>query len=259
MLYDAHNHLQGEPLTPHLPAMERELMRIGLAKAVVNGTCEEDWDRVSTLAGLYPWVIPAYGLHPWYLEGRSPQWRKCLAQRLETSRAVVGEIGLDRAREETPFEVQKEIFSYQLELAAKLGLPVTIHCVKAWGALWEIVRTQPVPECGFLLHGYHGPAEMVEGFAKRGAYFSYCGMFLNEAKTARREVFRTIPAERLLVETDAPFMPLPPEYVIYPYPGLNHPANIQAVYDGLAKLRGCHVEILAAQVAKNFQRLFGDR
>lgn len=259
MLYDAHNHLHQETLAPHLPAVVRELMRIGLVKAVVNGTSEADWDRVTNLAELYPWVIPSYGLHPWQLKARTPEWRERLTGLLETDRTVVGEIGLDRAREETGLEEQKAIFLWQLELAAKLGLPVTIHCVKAWGALWDIIRNEPVPECGFLLHGYHGPAEMVEGFVKRGAYFSFSGTFLEKTKTARREVFRLIPEERLLVETDAPYMSLPPERIIYPIPGLNHPANIQAAYDGLAALRGCPVEVLAAQVAKNFRRLFGER
>jgi len=260
MLYDAHNHLQAEKLAPHLLEIEQQLERIGLEKAVVNGTKESNWARVAALAEVHKWVIPSFGLHPWFLSDRTREWRDRLTRLVETTpHAVVGEIGLDRAAGLADLEDQKAIFLWQLELAARLNVPATIHCVKAWGALWDILRVEPVPECGFLLHGYAGPVEMVEPFAKRGAYFSFCGSYLHEAKTARQDIFRAIPEDRLLVETDAPDMPLPPERVIYPIPGLNHPANIQAVYDGLAEVRGLPLHQLSAQVARNFQRLFGNR
>jgi len=104
---------------------------------------------------------------------------------------------------------------------------------------------------------------MVDGFARRGAYFSFSGYFLNTGKQAKRETFRAVPVERLLVETDAPAMPLPRERNRFPLPDtpegrpVNHPANIAAVYEGLAELLGWPPEKLAAQVAENFDRLFG--
>lgn len=263
MIFDAHNHLQAEALLPHLPGVAAELQQIGLARAVVNGTREADWDRVTALAEAHDWVLPSYGLHPWFLKARTVHWRERLAALVETGRAAIGEIGLDRWIEGFDFADQTEVFAWQLALAAKHNLPASIHCLKAWGALGEILRTQPVPERGFLLHAYGGPAEMIDGFVRCGAYFSFSGSFLNESKAARREVFRQIPAGRLLVETDAPDMPLPPGRAQFFLPGsqegsvLNHPANLLAVYEGLAELRGWTTETLTAQAAENFERLFG--
>lgn len=258
MLFDAHNHLQAEALAPRLPAVVPELERIGLARAVVNGTREADWERVAALAEAYPWVLPSYGLHPWFVKERTPDWRERLAALVENGRAAVGEIGLDRWIEGADLADQKEVFAWQLALAARHNLPASLHCLKAWGILWDILRTEAVPKCGFLLHAYGGPAEMVAGFVRRGAYFSFSGHFLHERKAERRELFRALPADRLLVETDAPDMPLPPERVQCSLPGsLNHPANLRAVYEGLAELRGWTIETLTAQVAENFQRLFG--
>lgn len=261
MLFDAHNHLQDPALAPHWPRVAGEVEAIGLERAVVNGTCEADWDRVTELAQTHRWIVPSYGLHPWFVNSRTPDWRERLSRLVENG--AVGEIGLDRWIEGYDFQAQTEAFTWQMVLAARHNLPASLHCLKAWGALWESLRTEAVPECGFLLHSYGGPAEMVEGFVRRGAYFSFSGHFLAARKAAQREVFRNLPAERLLVETDAPDMPLPPERVRFALPDtpegrvLNHPANLVAVYEGLAELRGMTVESLTAQVAENFQRLFG--
>ena len=263
ILFDAHNHLQDAALAPHLPGVVADLQRIDLARAVVNGTREADWDLVTALAAAHPWVLPSYGLHPWFLAERSPHWRERLEALAESGRAAIGEIGLDRWIEGYNIADQTEVFTWQLALAARHNLPASIHCLNAWGALWEILRAHPAPECGFLLHAYGGPLEMIEGFVRRGAYFSFSGHFLHERKAARREIFRHIPAERLLVETDAPDMPLPPGRIKYRLPAspegraLNHPANLPAVYEGLAELRGETLENLTGQIAENFQRLFG--
>jgi TatD DNase family protein len=261
MLFDAHNHWQDPALAPYLPRIAEEVTAIGLERAVVNGTSETDWDRVTELAQSHPWIVPSYGLHPWLVGSRTPDWRERLSGLVENG--AVGEIGLDRWIEGYDFAAQTEVFAWQLALAARRNLPASIHCLKAWGALWDHLRTEAVPECGFLLHAYGGPSEMVEGFVRRGAYFSFSGHFLAERKAAQREVFLSIPVERLLVETDAPDMPLPSERVRFALPDtpegrvLNHPANLVAVYEGLAELRGMTLENLTAQVAENFQRLFG--
>lgn len=263
MLFDAHNHLQDPALVPYLPRIAEEVTAIGLQRAVVNGTSEADWDRVTELARTYPWIVPSYGLHPWFVGSRTPDWRERLTRLVENGGAALGEIGLDRWIEGFDFAAQSEVFTWQMALAARHNLPASIHCLKAWGALWENVRTGAVPECGFLLHAYGGLAEMVDGFVQRGAYFSFSGHFLAARKAAQREAFRQIPAERLLVETDAPDMPLPPERIRFALAAtpegrvLNHPANLLAVYEGLAELRGITVENLTAQVAENFHRLFG--
>ena len=275
--YDAHNHLQDEWLAPHLDPVAQQLAGLGLRKAVVNGTCEDDWARVSELSRRFTWVIPSFGLHPWDVGNRSPAWREKLSAVLAVHPgAGVGEIGLDRwildqARPDdprlvglrrSPLDEQIEVFSTQLELAAKDNRPATIHCLDAWGALGEIIRTAKLPARGLLLHAYSGPAEMVRGFAERGAYFSFNGSFLDERKGRHRDAFKTIPLDRLLVETDAPAMPLPQPWRTYKLPpsptgaAISHPGNIEAAYAGLAALLGLTVAALASQVEANFLRLF---
>jgi TatD DNase family protein len=260
--FDAHNHLQDEWLAPHLPRVLETLEQMGIAGAVVNGTVDSDWEAVARLAREHPWVIPSYGLHPWRVAERAQDWEALLRARLDAGGAV-GEIGLDRWKEGYDFCDQEAVFRTQLQFAAERNVPATIHCLRAWGALWEIVRTEAVPACGFLLHAYGGPVAMVEDFAGRGAYFSFSGSFLAEQRHKKRDAFREVPLERLLVETDAPAMPLPPELDRYPLPQtadaepVNHPGNIAVAYEGLAKLRGMEIEELARAVEENFWRLFG--
>ena len=262
-LFDAHNHLQDEWLAPHLAEIFPVLEKNNLRGAVVNGTCEADWGAVASLAQQNEWVIPSYGLHPWFIANRSPQWLEKLMEWASRSDCAIGEIGLDRWREPFDFADQQQVFREQLAIAAERNLPVTIQCLKAWGALWKIVKDAKLPECGFLLHAYGGPLEMVHGFAERGARFSFSGYFLHERKSAQREVFAQIPVDRLLVETDAPAMPLPPERREFSLPdvevgtAINHPANLIVAYRALAEIRGMPLEELVAQVQENFRRLFG--
>jgi TatD DNase family protein len=233
MLLDAHNHLHDARLAPWRGAIRAELHAIGLAGAVVNGTREDDWPAVAALAAELPGVVlPSFGLHPWHVNARGPRWREVLADQLARHPGCgVGEIGLDRWIEGHDLAAQADCFRWQLDLAARENRPATIHCLKAWGALWEIIEKAAVPERGFLLHAYGGPAEMVKGFAQRGAYFSFSPYFLHARKAPQREVFRVIPRERLLVETDAPDMAPPLEANPRPLHDrteklLNHPANI---------------------------------
>lgn len=257
---DAHNHLHDARLAPFAGEIADALARLPLTAAVVNGTREEDWGEVRALAARSSYVIPAFGLHPWYVRERSPLWRENLVRALdETPGAVIGEIGLDRWVDEHDLPEQVAVFHTQMKVAAERNLPATIHCLKAWGALEEQLRAGPRPACGFLLHSYGGPVEMVEGLAQLGAYFSFSPYFIHPRKAAAHAVFREIPLERLLVETDAPDM-FPPEER-NPRPlrvdgkMLNHPGNITVAYAGLAEVRGLSVDALGAQLEKNFERL----
>jgi TatD DNase family protein len=276
--HDAHNHLQDEWLAPHLDKIAAQLTALPLHAAVVNGTCEDDWSRVSELSRRFPWVVPSFGLHPWDVGNRTTAWLEKLTANLAADpHAGVGEIGLDRwildrARPDdprlaglrrAPLDEQIEVFTAQLELAAKDNRAATIHSLDAWGALDGVLRSTALPARGFLLHAYSGPAEMIRGFADRGAYFSFNGSFLEERKARHRDAFKLVPPDRLLVETDAPAMPLPQPWRTHKLPPsptgqpVNHPGNIEAAYAGLASLLGISLEALADQAEANFTRLFG--
>lgn len=277
-VYDAHNHLQDAWLAPHYERMFADLARVPLRCAVVNGTSETDWPDVTRFSRAHRFILPSYGLHPWNVGNATSRWKDDLQRVLDDQpHAGIGEIGLDRwilhrARPDdsrlsglrrASIAEQEDAFVWQLELASARGLPVTIHCLDAWGALADVLRRVRLPRCGFLLHAYGGSAELVHEFVPLGAYFSFNGYFLGARQAARRDVFKVVPTERLLVETDAPAMPLPAEWRDFELPGLadgnpvNHPANIVAVYRGLAEVRGITLAELAASVAENFHRLFG--
>lgn len=292
-LYDAHNHLQDEWLAPHLDRIATDLAAAGLAGAVVNGTTPADWPAVSALAARFPWVVPSYGVHPWDCGNRPADWlaqfQAALAEgdRILATRKIsvglptvalakVGEIGLDRwmldraapddprlaGLRRAPLDEQTEVFAAQLRLAAAANRAASIHCIDAWGALLATLQHTPLPARGFLLHAYAGPVEMVPAFADLGAYFSFNGSFLDSKRDRQRAAFKSVPADRLLVETDAPAMPLRSAWRLYDLPArpdtttVNHPANIAAIYAGLAAFLGQPVPALAAQVEINFHRLF---
>ena len=278
MYFDAHNHLHAPSLAPHLGALLRELPAHGIAGAVANGTCETDWPALATLAATTPWVRPAYGLHPWYAGNRSSDWETRLQAALAaTPGAAVGEIGLDRwmlerARPDdprlaglrrAPLDEQLDVFQRQLALAATQNRVACIHCLDAWGALHEALRATRRPARGFLLHAYAGPAEMVEAFAELGAYFSFNAAFLAPGRHRVRDAFLRVPAERLLVETDAPDMGPPPGMAHHLLPQsaagetVHHPACLIDAYTGLAALLDLTPAALVPQIAENFRRLFG--
>lgn len=258
-LYDAHNHLQDERLAPWLADVHAACVQAGISGMVVNGTHEDDWSRVLDLSRLYPEVIPSLGLHPWWVPQRSARWLESLGELVRGGgRCAIGEIGLDRWKPDLPYQGQEDVFLAQLQLAAELNRPVSIHCLKAWSRLLELLETHASPACGFLLHSYAGGAELIEPLARLGGYFSLPGAFLREQKDRAWALIHAIPPDRLLLETDAPDQALPSARVRYSLPSrLNHPANLAVVYEAAAETLKLPVEALAVQLAHNVHRLFG--
>ena len=260
--YDAHNHLQDDRFAGRQNELLAACEGAGVALMVVNGACESDWPQVLSLARENKMVLPSFGYHPWHLHDRTPDWLANLESFLDQVPSAVGEIGLDRWKPGLGYDGQEEVFLAQLQIATERNLPVSIHCLQAWGRLLKLLQSHPRPACGFVLHSFGGAAEMIPALAKLGAYFSFPGYFLHERKLRQRETFRQVPADRLLVETDAPDQHLPDEKILHPLVAadgrpLNHPANLPAVYAGLAEFLGEKIEPLAPRVEENFLRLFG--
>lgn len=261
--FDAHNHLQDERFAARREEIVATASREGVARMVVNGSCEEDWAAVKQLAAQFPQVLPSFGYHPWYLHERTEDWQRTLVRLLDTVPSAVGEIGLDRWKPNLPYDGQEEAFTWQLRVAAERNVAASIHCLQAWGRLLELLQDNPRPARGFLLHSYGGSKEMVEPLAKLGAYFSFPGYFMHERKAKQRETFRAVPANRLLIETDAPDQLLPDSMNRFPISDsrgkpLNHPANLTAIHEFVAKERTMTPEDLAMCVEENFLRLFGN-
>ena len=261
-LYDAHNHLQDARFAAKRAELVATAAQAGVARMVVNGACEADWPLVRELAEQFPQVLPSFGYHPWYLHERTPDWQRTLVSFLDaTPSAVIGEIGLDRWQPDLPYDGQEEAFIWQLRLAAERNVAASIHCLQAWGRMYDLLREHPRPARGFLLHSYGGPREMVAPLAQLGASFSFPGYFMHERKARQRDAFAAVPLDRLLIETDAPDQMLPESQNRFPLHApdgqpINHPANLGAVYDFMARERGMELEGFSRQVQENFRRLF---
>ena len=138
---------------------------------------------------------------------------------------------------QTIWKNKSRCFLLRWSLANEHKRAVTVHCLKAWGRLLELVESHPHEGPGFLLHSYGGPVEMVPEFLNLGAYFSFSGGFMHPRKSRQLEVFKTIPMERLLLETDAPEMLPPSDWCFCPLSdtesgkAINHPGNIRAIYE----------------------------
>lgn len=255
---DSHNHLQDSRLGDP-GQLIAAMKQAGVARCVVNATREADWQAVANMAATEPdLILPAFGIHPWHAHTASTDWQDRLASLLEEHpQASIGECGLDSWITTPPLEIQHPIFIQQLQLARKLDRPLTIHCLKAWGALFDAFSEAPPPS-RFLMHSFGGSIETARRLIPLGAFFSFSGHFLHPRKSAVLDVFRQLPPDRILLETDAPDMLPPPQLITHPLPeNLNHPANLPAIGQALAAALGMAPETLAETTRLNARRCFG--
>ncbi|MBP7828308.1 MAG: RluA family pseudouridine synthase [Kiritimatiellae bacterium] len=255
---DAHCHLQDERLAPDLDGVLARARAAGIERMICCGSTESDWPRVAELAGRHADLVPAFGLHPWYLRERSAQWIENLERLLiEHPGAGVGEIGLDHAIPDRNDAEQEEVFLAQLQLARRLGRPVWIHSRRAWGRLPDLLREFGRHEPGLVLHSYSGPAELMGQLAELNAYFSFSGTITRSNNRRGREAAARAPAERLLIETDAP--DLPPVIRAADgsahVPALSEPAHLVYVAGALAEIRGWTLEETARVTLENARNL----
>lgn len=260
--YDAHCHLQDERLGRWWTGSQGQLQSLGIRNAVVNGTRPEDWEDVLRMADQNAFIIPSIGLHPWFVDGDWERSQSMFLNALDRVRCMVGEVGLDRWIDGYDIDAQVAAFRWQFGVAKERALPISIHCLKAWGLLRDILEDEGRYEPGFLLHSYGGPLELVETFADLGARFSFSGYFAQESRSKKRVVFESVPLDRLLIETDAPDM-LGPESLVDDYledetgKSINSPANIVRIYEYAANMRGMELSSFVATIESNFKSLFG--
>lgn len=263
-LCDAHCHYHFPALQPFRAQWETDACGAGLSAAVVNGTSESDWGAVSAFVASHGWCRAAYGIHPWQAAHRSPHWEAALHERLAADPcASVGEIGLDAWVEGHDLEDQIRLLSRQWAVAVEHRRPATLHCVRAWEPLRKFLKEGGRNSPGFLIHAYNGPPDWIPWLVERGAWFSFSPYFLLERKRPQREAFRKMPADRVLIETDAPEMAPPAEHNPWPLPEsgtgrtLNHPANLKTALTALAAVLEQDGETIASLTAQNWERLFG--
>jgi TatD DNase family protein len=252
-LYDCHNHIQDERLFPMIGDVVERAREAGVVRMGVKGCCEADWPRVIAVMETNEGIHPAFGLHPWFIAERSPEWLQILeALLLEYPQASVGEIGIDHAIANRDDEEQESAFLAQLELARRFKRPVSIHCRQAWGRLIELLDEFGDLPHGMLIHCFGGSAEVATELVKRGGYISFSGSITRPNNKKAGSAIRAVPDDRILIETDAPDI-LPADAK----GPLNEPANLRLVLSKAAELRGVPEGVLAALTFENATALLG--
>jgi TatD DNase family protein len=253
-LIDTHAHLQDGTLRGDLAGVLARGRSAGVCQVMAGGTTAVDSGEVVAMAHEHPGVFAAIGIHPNEAARAAPgDWERIVALADDSKVHAIGESGLDRYRGHTPFHVQQEWFGRHLELAVERGLPIIIHSREAdrdiIKQLWRLAR----PVSG-VLHSFTGSWDDAQELLVLGLHLSFAGMitFGNKGLDALREVAARMPIDRLLVETDSPY--LSP----HPYRGqTNEPARVAVTAAKVAELRGIDPADLAERTSVNARRLFG--
>lgn len=252
-LVDTHAHLDAPRLRDDLPAVLERARTAGVRQIVAIGTTAEDSEAVAKLARDYAGVFAAVGIHPNDAFEATPEdWQRVLALLEEPNVVALGETGLDRYWDRTPFSQQQEWFERHLELGRESGLPLVIHCRESQQDLIDQLTLFKGPVHG-VLHSFTGSWEDAQAFLDLGLHLSFAGMvtFTNRTLDSLREVAARVPLDRLLVETDSPY--LSP----HPHRGAtNEPARVTFTAERLAQLHALSLTEFSQVTTSNARRVF---
>lgn len=250
MFFDSHAHLDEDCFQPDFDEILANMRENGVTNLMNIGFDLASSERSIRLSEQYDWIYAAIGSHPddaAQVDGARIEAYRRLAKHPRVK--AIGEIGLDYHYEDPVREVQKEAFRMQLELARELDLPVVVHEREAHGDAMEILKDFPTVRGVF--HCFSGSVELARELVKRGWYIGLTGVvtFKNARKAV--EVAQSVPLERLVIETDCPYM------APVPYRGKrNDPSYVPLVAQKIAELRGLTAEEVGTATAENAKRLF---
>ncbi|MBX7166527.1 MAG: TatD family hydrolase [Pirellulales bacterium] len=252
-LFDTHCHLDQEEFDVDREAVIRRAQQQGVSGVVTIGVNAASSQSAVRLAEQYAGVYAAVGIHPNYCAQVAPDEWDTIAQLARHPRVVaLGETGLDYFRDYAPAATQEDYFDRHLRLSQLTGLPFIVHTRTSEQRVMEMLQAAAArgPLHG-IMHSFTGDAVMAERCLGLGLFISFAGMVTFKKSEDLRAVARSIPDERLLIETDAPY--LAPQ----PVRGKrNEPANLAYTAECLAQVRGCSPDELAAQTTANARRVF---
>ncbi|MHB1562426.1 MAG: TatD family hydrolase [Isosphaeraceae bacterium] len=251
-LIDTHAHLDDHRLAADLDGVLARAHAAGVVQVVAIGTTAVDSASVVRMAEARPGVFAAVGIHPNEAAGANDaDWSAILELAGHPEVVAIGETGLDRHWDRTPFAVQQEWFDRHLELARRLDRPVVIHARDCTRELIDQLRALGRPVRG-VQHSFTGTWDDARDFLDLGLHLSFAGMvtYTNRNLDALREVAARVPLDRILVETDSPY--LSP----HPFRGrTNEPARVAVTAQRLAEVRGIPAAELARATTENARRL----
>jgi TatD DNase family protein len=255
---DSHCHLADEGFAVDLEAVVRRTQEAGLERVLIilSGGDAKEAAQVERVQAMWPEVRVSIGVHP----HSAHQFAGCPERAADVVRSqmastptarAVGEIGLDYHYDFSPPPVQRAVFREQLQLARALRVPVVIHTREAEADTIAILREERAEEIGGVLHCFTGTTGLAHAGLDLGFYISMAGIVTFPKAAQLRETIKDVPLDRLLTETDSPFL------APVPHRGKrNEPAYVVQVVAALAELRGVSVADMAARTAANFHTLF---
>jgi TatD DNase family protein len=259
-MFDSHCHLDASEYDVDRAEVIARAREAGVVGIMVPGYEPTEWSELKALCASDPLLCCGVGLHPWYVHELD---RAALAEAMsvlprviaEQGAVAVGEFGLDAIKAKrggAAMDVQKQVVARHVEVARELKLPVIVHCVRAHGALLELLEAGgPLPRGG-VMHSYGGPPELVGRYARLGMSFSFAGIVTRPVAQKARAALAAVPLERLMVESDGPDQP--PEG----HAGTRtEPCDILRVLQVAAEVRGEPLAELSRITSENARALFG--
>jgi len=252
ILIDTHCHLDLEAFDADRQAVIARARSAGVGAFLVIGFAPERWRTATALAESTPGVFATVGLHPTEAARYDDELGRALLQAAGNPRVrAIGEIGLDYYWDTAPREVQREVFLRQVLLAKRLGLPFVVHQRDAAGDVIAVLREAGPPHRG-VMHCFTGDLAYARACLELGMHLGVGGVVTYKRADDVREALRWAPLDRLVLETDSPYL------APVPYRGQrNEPAYLPIVAEKLAVLRGVSREEVARVTTENAVRLFG--
>ncbi len=250
MYIDTHCHIHDSAAFPDIDETITAAAVAGVETIIVVGTEPTDWERAIALAERFENVYAIVGWHPNYAVAFTPSSMETLERRLSHPKVLAcGEIGLDYHWDYTPRERQFEALHAGLDLAAKLDKPVVFHAREAYSDLLDVLEAR-TPHA-YLFHCWAGDASEAARAVALGGYFGIDGPITYPKAEGLREVIKGIPQDRLVLETDSPYM------APHPFRGKpNQPAFVPQICSGLAGALGISLEECAKKTTANAKRFF---
>ncbi|OGI38009.1 MAG: DNAase [Candidatus Muproteobacteria bacterium RBG_16_62_13] len=250
-LVDSHCHLNFEPLCQDIDRVLDNARKQGVDHLLCVSVNLESYPEVLALAEKYPHIYASVGVHPNEREGREPDVAELTRLAAHPRVVAIGETGLDFYRSEGDLEWQRQRFRNHIRAARQAGKPLIIHTREAADDTLRIMREEEAGSAGGVMHCFTETWEVARASLDMGFYVSFSGIVTFRSAEALREVARRVPDDRLLIETDAPYL------APIPFRGkTNEPAYVSHVASLVADLRKTDIQTLADLTTGNFFRLF---
>jgi TatD DNase family protein len=256
VLVDSHLHIDMPQFDADRAEAVARAREAGVLEMLIVGGVDGEAGHIRALKVADALGFPASaGVHPHEAKLATESTYDELVGLAKEKRIVaIGEIGLDFHYDHSPRDTQREVFRRQIRLARTVGLPVIVHTREADQETCDLLEEERAGECGGVIHCFTGGHELARRALALGFHVSFSGILAFPRAEVIQAVAKEVPLDRLLIETDAPFLAPPPHRG-----KRNEPAFVVEVARKLADLRGTTVEVIGAAAAANFRRLFGRR